>query len=142
MATRKKTPSKPQSTTLRHLWLAGLGAVAIARRESLNAVNDAATRFEALKQQAGKVALQSQAIVLGGIANVREQSEARAGQFSADVESRLAPVLVKLGLKARPVAKRGRKTTTKKTAAKRMPARSPRKPRGAAAKAASKRVRG
>ena len=122
MATRKKI--KPQQeTTLRHLWLAGLGVVAIARRETLNAANEAASRVGALKQKAGKLADEAQSNVRDGIASARVQGEAKVGQFSADVEARLAPVLVKLGLK--PKAKRvvrSRKSTSK-TIAKRAPAR-------------------
>ena len=122
MATRKKIKPK-QETTLRHVWLAGLGVVAIARRETLNAANDAVARVGALKKKAGKLADEAQSNVLGGIASVREQGEAKVGQFSADVEARLAPVLVKLGLK--PKSKRvvrSRKPASK-PAAKRAPAR-------------------
>ena len=123
MATKKKTPSKAQETNLRHAWLAGLGLVAIARRETLNAANEATARIAALKQQAGKLADEAQSNVRDGIASARVQGEAKVGQFSADVEARLAPVLVKLGLK--PKAKRvvrSRKPATKQ-AAKRAPAR-------------------
>ena len=122
MATRKKIKPK-QETTLRHVWLAGLGVVAIARRETLNAANDAAARVGVLKKQAAKLADEAQNNVRDGIASARVQGEAKVGQFSADVEARLAPVLVKLGLK--PKAKRvvrGRKPATKQ-AAKRAPAR-------------------
>ena len=121
MAAKKKTKtqSKAQETTFRHLWLAGLGAIAVARRETRSAVNDAVARVESLKQQAGTLANEAQANVRDGIANVREQGEAKASQFSADVEARLAPVLVKLGLKPKAKkASRGRKPS-KKTAAKR-----------------------
>jgi hypothetical protein len=124
MAAKKKTKTssraKAQETTLRHLWLAGLGAIAVVRRETRNAANDAAAKVEFLKQQAGKLANDAQANVRGGIASVREQGEAKASQFSADVEARLAPVLVKLGLKpkARKAARGGK--PTKKTAAKRV----------------------
>ena len=132
MATKKKTKSKVQETTLRHLWLAGLGAVVVARRETLNAANDAVAKVEALKKQANKFANEAQANVLDGIASVREQGEAKASQFSAEVEARLAPVLVKLGLKPqtkkttrgrkpakKAVAKRARATPVRKPAAKR-----------------------
>ena len=122
MATRKKIKPK-QETTLRHVWLAGLGVMAIARRKTLNAANDAAARVGVLKKQAAKLADEAQNNVRDGIASARVQGEAKVGQFSADVEARLAPVLVKLGLK--PKAKRvvrSRKPTSK-TTAKRAPAR-------------------
>ncbi len=121
MAAKKKTKthSKAQETTFRHLWLAGLGAIAVVRRETRNLVDDTVARVESLKQQAGTLANEAQANVRDGIANVREQGEAKASQFSADVEARLAPVLVKLGLKPKAKkASRGRKPS-KKTAAKR-----------------------
>lgn len=133
MAAKKKTKPKVQETTLRHLWLAGLGVVAIARRETLNAANDAVAKVEALKKQANKFANEVQANVLDGIASVREQGEAKASQFSAEVEARLAPVLVKLGLKPqtkktprgrkpakKAVTKRARATPVRKPAAKRV----------------------
>jgi hypothetical protein len=125
MAAKKKTASKSQETTLRHVWLAGLGLVAVARRETVNAANDAVAKVHALKQQAGKLAGETQANVRDGIASVREQGEARVGQFSADVESRLAPVLVKLGLKPAPAAKKRGRKPAKKVVAKRAPARKP-----------------
>ena len=139
MAAKKKTKSKVQETTLRHLWLAGLGAVVVARRETLNAANDAVAKVEALKKQANKFANEAQANVLDGIASVREQGEAKASQFSAEVEARLAPVLVKLGLKPQ-VKKptRGRKPV-KKAVAKRARATPARKP---VAKRTVRRTRG
>jgi len=132
MAAKKKTKSKVQDTTLRHLWLAGLGVVAVARREALNATHDTAAKVESFKKQAGKLAEEAQVNLLGSLSSVREQGEARASQFSAEVEARLAPVLVKLGLKPKSkqttrgrkpakkaVAKRTRATPARKPAAKR-----------------------
>ncbi len=126
MAAKKKTKtqSKAQETTLRHLWLAGLGAIAVVRRETRNVANEAVAKVESLKQQAGKLANDTQANVRGGIASVREQGEAKASQFSADVEARLAPVLVKLGLKPKAKkAARSRKPTRKTVAKRATPAR-------------------
>ena len=140
MATKKKVKFNAQETTLRHLWLAGLGVIAVARRETLNAANDAASKFGSLTTQAGKLASDAQANVRGGIASVREQGEATASRFSADVEARLAPVLVKLGLK--PKAKktmRGRKPV-KKAVAKRARGKAP--VRKAAAKRTVRSSRG
>ena len=138
MATKKKTPSKAQETNLRHAWLAGLGLVAIARRETLNAANEATARIAALKQQAGKLADEAQSNVRDGIACAREQGEARVGQFSADVESRLAPVLVKLGLKPKPTAKKRGRKPAKKARKTKKPARKAKKAKKPAKKKARK----
>ena len=133
MAAKKKARSKVQETTLRHLCLAGLGVVSVARREALNTANDTAAQVESFRKQAGKLAGEAQANVLGGLSTVREQGEAKASRFSADVEARLAPVLAKLGLKPeakkaprgrqaakKAVAKRSRTTPARKPAAKRV----------------------
>ena len=141
MAAKKKTKPKVQETTLRHLWLASLGAIAVVRREALVAANEAAHKVESFKTQASQMANEAQANVRGGIASVREQGEAKASQFSAEVEARLAPVLVKLGLKpksgkaskagvrktARKAAKSTRRTTTRNTKAAKSVARKARR---------------
>lgn len=132
MTLKKKSRAKSQETTLRHLWLAGLGAISILRREATNAANDAAGKIEAFKQQAEQLASQAQNSVVEGLAVVRQQGEAQVGRFSTDVEARLAPVLAKLGLTppspARPragkpvrkaTAQRPRKAAVGTTASKR-----------------------
>lgn len=129
----KKTPRKTPEPTLRHVWLAGLGLVAVARREARAAVAETGQRIDAARQQAATFASTAQRDVLGRLADVREQGEARVVQFSADVEAGLEPVLVKLGLK-----KPTRKTTrTRKPAPAR--AKTARKP--AARKPAARRAR-
>ena len=130
----KKTSRKTPEPTLRHVWLAGLGLVAVARREALSAVAEAGQRIDAARQQAATFASTAQRDVLGRLADVREQGEARVGQFSADVEARLEPVLVKLGLKKKPARKTSR---TRKPAPAR--AKTARKP--AARKPAARRTR-
>lgn len=127
MAVSKKTTRKVQDTTLRHLWLACIGAAATARREVGKVADDASTRSASLKQRASEFAGRAQANVRGGIASVREQGETRASQFSAEVEARLAPVLAKLGIKptsarAPRARKATRKTPAKRAAAARKPA--------------------
>lgn len=126
MAARKNPRMKVEDTTLRHLWLAGLGAAATAQRGFTSAARDAAAQLSALTDQAGTLAGQAQTSVLGGIASVCEQGEARATRFSADVEARLAPVLAKLGLK-QPRASRTRTPVSKKVAGKRASAPATRK---------------
>ena len=72
MAAKKKTrtQSKAQETTLRHVWLAGLGAIAVVRRQTRNVASDAVARVDSLKRQAGKLVGDAQANVRGGIASV------------------------------------------------------------------------
>ena len=126
----KKTRRKTPEPTLRHVWLAGLGLIAVARREAVGAANDALGKLQAARRQAEAMAGQAQRDVLERLADVREHGEASVERFSADVETRLQPVLAKLGLKqqARKPAARSRK----KPAAKRTRAAAPR------AKAAAK----
>lgn len=119
MTTKKKSRAKPQETTLRYLWLAGLGLVAVTRREAISAANDAAGKMNSFKRQAEKLARQTQASVAEGLANTRQQGEARVEQFSSDMEARLAPVLAKLGLKPQPIAKPRTRKPAKKASAKR-----------------------
>lgn len=119
----KKTRRKTPEPTLRHLWLAGLGVVAVARRQARGAAAEAGQRIDAVRQQAATFAQAARRDVLGRLADVREQGEARVGQFSADVEARLQPVLVKLGLK-KPARKasRTRKAAPARTKTVRKPA--------------------
>ncbi len=123
MAVSKKKSAAANETTLRHVWLAGLGLLVIARREARAGV-----------QRAQRAAAATQANLRDGIDSVRGQVEPKVVQFSAEVESRLAPVLDKLGLKPvlsgrvveGPQAKAARKG--RKPAAKPTPRRVARKP--------------
>ncbi|MEI2430303.1 hypothetical protein RDV84_17470 [Lysobacter yananisis] len=122
-------PAASPTTTLRHLWLAGLGLAAVARREALAGAGRAAGQVEALQRRVREAASDARGNVVDGIENVRGQVEPKVVQFSAEVEARLAPVLDKLGLKGqrKPRAQRkGRKPAAKSKA----PAarRAPRKP--------------
>ena len=116
MAVTKKKSAAANETNLRHVWLAGLGLLAFARREALATVQRAIGGVDALKQRAERTVTEAQANVRDGIETVRGQVEPKVAQLSADVESRLAPVLVKLGLKPRVKAQRKtRKAASKKT---------------------------
>ncbi|UNK49671.1 hypothetical protein MNR01_01110 [Lysobacter sp. S4-A87] len=99
MAAVKRKSGAASKTTLRHVWLAGLGLVAVSRREALAAP----ARIDALQRRV-------QALAGSAGARVR-QVEPCMVQFSSDVEARLAPVLDKLGLKqkAKRPARKARK---------------------------------
>ncbi|WP_242107390.1 hypothetical protein [Luteimonas aquatica] len=109
-----------KETSLRHVWLASLGAVVVARREIRGIAAKAAQR---LSRRADDV----QSIARGGLISVREQVEPKVEQFSAEIEARLHPVLVKLGI-APKAARPARKTakTARRGAARRPAARTTR----------------
>lgn len=114
MSTKKKPSTKAQrpQPSLRHAWLAGLGVLVIARRQ-------ASAGADSARQGLERIARQAQASVRHSLDAVRAQGQSRVGQFSAEVEARLAPVLGKFGLvSGRGAPVRGRKVgkTAGKTA--------------------------
>ena len=119
MAVLKKKSAANQ-TTARHLWLAGLGIVAVTRKEAIATAGRVLSELGALKQRVERGAADAQANVRHRLEGVRGQVEPKlaelgVAQFTAEVESRLAPVLVKLGLEPRTNAQRkGRKSASKK----------------------------
>lgn len=121
-AIKPKKRASTNETTLRHLWLAGLGLAVIARREAVAGAGRAVGRVDALQQRVRDLATDARSNVRGGIENVRDQVEPKVIKFSADVEARLAPVLDKLGLKkggkAR-VQRKSRKPAAKQPASRR-----------------------
>ena len=122
MATiRKNAPRKTKQTSnvepnLRHVWLASLGLLVAARRESKAAAQRAATKAETAIADARKAVKRAEADLRGGIEGVRDQVQPKVMKFSSDVEARLAPVLDKLGLK--PKQKRSARKTRKPAAKK------------------------
>lgn len=106
-ARKKTTPrAKAPQPNLRHVWLAGLGAVSLARRHG-------AARLATAKQDIERIARRAKAT----LRDVRTQGGAGVERFGADVEARLAPVLEKLGLGAgRSVPKGRRKPAAAKQA--------------------------
>ncbi|WP_369981312.1 hypothetical protein [Xanthomonas bundabergensis] len=126
MATKKRSTSTPRTETLapRHLWLAGLGLVSLTRKRALAAAADAASGASTLKALVAQLADGAETSVREGAAALRGQVQ----PLSAEVEARLQPVLVKLGLQAKPRAtprkrpaavKPGKRATKKTTAARR-----------------------
>lgn len=104
---RNKTAAKSPNPTLRHVWLAGLGLVVVARREALAGGARALDRIGSLQRRAQGLVADARDNVRGGIENVRGQVEPTVVKFSAEVEARLAPVLDKLGLKGSNKPRRG-----------------------------------
>ena len=113
-ATKRKTPAN-RETSLRHVWLAGLGLAVLARRQALTAGDRVAGQADELKRRALALADDARANVIGGLDLVRGQVEPKVVQFSAEVEARLAPVLDKLGLKVVAQKRPARKSVGKRS---------------------------
>lgn len=137
MAVLKKK-STANETTARHLWLAGLGLVAVTRKEAIATAGRVIGGLDALKQRLERGAADAQANVRHGLESVRGQLEPTVAQFTAEVESRLAPVLVKLGLEPRTSAPRKGRNTVSKKPIRRVAARKPAKATKRAARKASR----
>ncbi|KAA2284421.1 hypothetical protein [Arenimonas fontis] len=144
----KARPARAAATpvTARNLLLAGLGAVAIGRRQAAQAVETLAAAPEALRERACAAAEQARSEVAKlrrqaekKIAPLRRQAEAKvaplrkqalafADQAQAEFETRLQPVLARFGLADKPTRARRRSAAKKAT-------------RRPAARKASKRAR-
>lgn len=114
-APRKKTTSNVEPN-LRHVWLASLGLLVAARRESKAAAQRASAKAEGAIADARHAVKRAEADLRGGIDSMREQVQPKVVKFSSEVEARLAPVLDKLGLKSKQTraARKSRKPAAKK----------------------------
>ena len=133
-ALKKKATRKTQAAALeptpRHLWLASLGMLVAARRESKVVAKRAASKVEATIADARYALRRAEADLRAGVDGVRSQVEPKIQQLSGDVEARLAPIVAKLGLKPK-AARKARKPATKAVR------RTPRKPAKRVAKQAA-----
>jgi hypothetical protein len=117
MATpKKKATRKTKAATLeptpRHLWLASLGVLVAARRESKAVAKRAVGKVEATIADARYALRRAEADLRAGVDGVRSQVEPKVQKLSHDVEARLAPIVAKLGLK--PKASRNTRKPAKK----------------------------
>ena len=133
-ALKKKATRKTQAAALeptpRHLWLASLGMLVAARRESKVVAKRAASKVEATIADARYALRRAEADLRAGVDGVRSQVEPKMQKLSGGVEARLAPIVAKLGLKPKATRK------TRKPAAKAV-RRAVRKPAKRAAKQAA-----
>lgn len=114
-------PRNGKQTTLRHLWLASLGALVVARREMRGAVAGAIGEADRVRERATRLAGDAALVARGGAMALRERAEPAVGRVGAQLEQGLAPVLGRLGLQSPPRRKaqprrQSRKPATKKKA--------------------------
>ena len=126
--TRRAAPAAKARIDARDLWLAGLGAVSLTRKNGIKLYGTlleegkqfqgrAEQQFDALQRQAREGFESARARVEAVAAPIRERAEATYGSVKSQVESRLQPVLSRFGVKAAPKAR-----TRKAPVAKRKPA--------------------
>src|SRR5690606_18853543 len=121
--TRKisRKTAAPRATALdaspRHLWLASLGLLVAARRESLAVAGRASAKVGDSIADARHAIRRAEADLRASVDGVRDQVAPKMACFSNEVEARLAPIVAKLGLKAQAkrMPRKGRKTATKTT---------------------------
>ena len=119
--TSRTKASNAIQPTARHLWLASLGTLLAARRESKTAAQRIAASVDGTATRILNATRRAEADLRGGIADVRGQMQPKMMKLSSDVEARLAPIVEKLGLgkfglKATPtrVPRKGHKQAAKK----------------------------
>ena len=135
MATRKTTPVS-EMLAPRHLWLAGLGLAAVARREAGNAACAALASANAWRGRASSFAGDASSVVRGGALTLREKIEPVLGGLGDAIEARFSPLFIGIGIvgpgAARAPRKSRRPAAKKAAAARRTPRKAaPRKARTA-----------
>ena len=111
------SPSGKQ-TTLRHVWLASLGALVVARREVRGAVAGAIGEAGRVRERALQVAADAALVARGGALVLRERAGPVVGRIGTQLEQGLAPMLESLGLQSPPRRKPQPRRKPRKPAAK------------------------
>lgn len=132
MATlKKKAPRNTRATTLdptpRHLWLASLGALVAARRETGVAAKRAGATVRNTIADARYALRRAEADLRAGVDSMRGQVAPKVACISSEVEARLAPIVAKLGLEraATRAPRKARKAAAAKQPATRRGVRKP-----------------
>ena len=127
--TRRAAAAAKARIDARDLWLAGLGAVSLTRKNGIKLYGTlleegkqfqgrAEEQFDALQRQAREGFQSAKARVEAVVSPLRERAEQTYGTVKSEVETRLQPVLARFG-----VAKPAPKARTRKApVAKRKPA--------------------
>ena len=119
MVASRKSSHRGSEITLRHAWLAALGAFAVARREALTAAEIAIEETSSLRTRLLALAGDASLIARGGAITLREKIEPAVARFGAEFETRIAPVLDKLGVPPNGTRTPRKGRTTKKASSRR-----------------------
>lgn len=112
--TTRRTPRKTEVKPHDFL-LAGIGALSLGRKQALRSIDGLVTGSDQIVLQVDAAARKAAKRIAGfrkqaqaRLAPVRKQAEALGRQVQADVETRLAPVLAKFGVKRSPAKRPAR----------------------------------
>lgn len=114
MATSRTPAMLP--LTPRHLWLAGLGLVAIARREALARRERVAATVSQVRRRAADAIPSTVRVAL-------DRAEPAAMKLAGTLEGRLAPVLSRIGMGAEPASRKRTRARSQARKTTRRPAR-------------------
>ena len=141
MARKRNTPHVPAATP-RHLWLAGLGLVAIARREASTVVETAADRAATLRRDVTVTVEAAQARANELLAEARERADALVADARERAETLVADARQRAGAAFDPVIAMLEPKKPARRTVRRRPAKAKKAPaRRAAAKPAAPRRR-
>ena len=121
---RKKITRNVPTANARHFWLAGLGLVSMAARNTVSGTAQAADRIVQARSQARSAMAQAQSRLVDTAADLRERIELGVAEAGLKLDKALSPLVAKFKpAKAKRATRRGRKPAAKKAA--RRPARKP-----------------
>jgi hypothetical protein len=97
---RQRRAGAPQ-TTPRHVWLAALGALSIARREAGAGAEAALAAAQRARQDAQRIAADARDVARGIAMTAEERLQPALSRVGGDLEARISTLLSRLGANGR-----------------------------------------
>ena len=116
MAMRKPQSRNARETSLRHVWLAGLGLVSVVRHDAVDAAGRVLVEVAGARQGARGVIERATSLMLALASGARRRFDPVFGHFDDGIGVRFAPLLRKQALRPRAAPHAGRKPAAKKRA--------------------------
>lgn len=114
MAMRNPKSRNTRETSLRHVWLAGLGLVSLVRHDAVDAAGRLLGEVAGARQQARGVIERARALMLAFAGGARRRFDPVFGHFDDGIGARFAPLMRKQALRPRAASIAGRKPAAKK----------------------------
>ena len=114
MAMRKPKSRNARETSLRHVWLAGLGLVSVVRHDAVDAAGRLLGEMAGARQHARGVIAPAGSLMLAFARGARRRCDPVIGHFDDGIGARFAPSLRRQALRPRSMPGAGRKPAAKK----------------------------